>query len=147
MTPQKADTAISIKLGQILQDDLFMEKIQIGNLVDTRRMVVSFPDEKIKKMRSTLEHWHRNRRSFTLKQGAQLLGTLEHLASWCPWLRFTAFAIRDSFLTALRTNRKNTYEDKKMAYYITDSNTRVTIGIDYLKKNLQVANWRRIYGN
>ena len=97
------------------------KKIQLGNLVDTRRMVVSHPDEKIEKIKLQLQHWHKHRRSFTLKQGAQLLGNLEHLASWCPWLRFTAFSLRDSLLTALRANRQIVFENEKVTIFISDS--------------------------
>ena len=97
------------------------KKIQLGNMVDTRRMIVSYPEDKIKKITLLLTDWHKHRRSFTLKQGAQLLGNLEHLSTWCTWLRYLSYALRDSIMIALRANRTKVYNNRSMAHFVSDS--------------------------
>jgi hypothetical protein len=60
-------------------------KTQLGKVINTRTMKVSMTKERIEKMTIQLDHWHSKRKSFTLKQGAQLLGLLEHASTYVVW--------------------------------------------------------------
>ena len=114
-------------------------KVQLGNLVDTRRMIVTHSEDKIIKFRNILSDWHEHRRSFTLKQASILLGNLEYMATWAPWLRYMAYALRHSMLVAMRSNRQKVYNDEKMSHFLTDASYP---GYDWqklLKKDFAVS--------
>ena len=51
------------------------EKIQLGIRINTRTMVVEMPEIKINNMLKELNHWHKGRKSFTIRQVATLVGT------------------------------------------------------------------------
>ena len=85
-------------------------------------------------MTDELQHWHTGRRSFTVGQAAKLLGNLEYAATVAPWIRFTAISIRDGLLEALRKNRAQVYENKKMAVYVKESTYKGQDNMRLLKK-------------
>lgn len=59
---------------------------QVGYVTDTRKMTVSIPEDKREAMIYLLGvTWGPMRRSFTLSEAAQLLGTLVSLCRVCPW--------------------------------------------------------------
>ena len=95
-------------------------KVQLGNLVDTRLMTF-YSKEKLEKITTLLQDWHKHRRSFTLKQGAQLLGSLEHLSTWCSWLRYLSYTLRDSLLSAIRANRTKVMSNRNISHFINDA--------------------------
>ena len=53
-------------------------KEQLGIIIDTNKMIVKMTPQKIIALKTELVHCHSQRKSFTLKQIATLLGTLDH---------------------------------------------------------------------
>ena len=69
------------------------EKIQLGNLINTQKMTVGLPSDKQQKIWLMLTHWHKKRRSFTIRQIAELLGVLKYSATWSIWLMYIFYSL------------------------------------------------------
>ena len=110
-------------------------KLQLGLVVDTRKMTVELPADKMDDLCELLQHWHSKRKSFTRLQISQLLGKLEFAAKVAPWLRFFCISLRDSCLIALRKNRNLVVGDKTMHHYIVDSTYKGSHTMKLLKKH------------
>jgi len=96
-------------------------KQQLGYLINTRKMSISFPPDKILKMQNMLHQWHTKRKTYTIRQAAELAGNLEFFASMATWLRFLTYSLKHSILLALRTNSKKISSTKSMQHWIRDS--------------------------
>jgi len=72
-------------------------KKQLGYLINTRTMYISFPQEKFDAMISVLQDWHAKRKRYTIKQAARLAGSLEFFA--VDTFSFHAVKTFDSFST------------------------------------------------
>ena len=96
-------------------------KIQLGYVIDSCSMTVSFADERFIKILSSLSNFHSKRKMYTLREAATLAGHLEFFASMTPWLRFLTVALKKSILLALQNNSKKTTQDRKNSQFITDS--------------------------
>ena len=86
-------------------------KTQLGKVINTRTMSVYMTNERITHMAAELDHWHSRRKSFTIRQGAHLLGLLEHAATYVVWAKFLFYGLRHSMLIALRHNSKKIHND------------------------------------
>jgi hypothetical protein len=93
------------------------EREQLGLLVNTRAMIVALPDQKRKKLINILLHWHKGRRSYTLRDIAELIGGLLHAAQIAPWARYLFIAIQDSVRASLRKNSKLQKSSKQFQLY------------------------------
>ena len=83
-------------------------KQQLGLIIDSRKMIVTLPPEKLTRMTETLSKtWHTSRKSFTLLEGVTLLGHLEHACTVCPWGRYLYCAIRSAVNHCIRTGMKD----------------------------------------
>jgi len=89
-------------------------KKQLGYLINTRTMYVTFPEEKFLSMIQVLQDWHSKRKSYTIKQAARLAGSLEFFASVSPWIRFLSTSLKHSILLALRKNTAHVSKDPHM---------------------------------
>ena len=58
-----------------------------------------------------LDHWHSKRKYFTLKQGAHLLGLLEHASTYVVWAKFLFYVLRHSMLVVIRKKTKKIHGD------------------------------------
>ena len=86
-------------------------KVQLGKLINTRSMTVQMTVEMTSKLLKEIVHWHGHRRSFTIRQGARLLGLLEHAASYVIWAKFLFYGLRHAMLLAIRKNRQVIYRN------------------------------------
>ena len=77
--PEFRNSPLSMK--KFLQAMCSYEKIQLGKILNTRIMTVCMTDKMTAKLVIELDHWHVNCKSFTIHQGATLLGLLEHAAT------------------------------------------------------------------
>ena len=93
------------------------EREQLGLLVNTREMIVSLPPAKIKKLIKLLSHWHSGRRTYTLRDIAELTGGLLHAAQIAPWAKYLFIAIQDSVRASLRLNTKLQNANKKLVKF------------------------------
>jgi len=93
-----------LSMDKYYQAQCSFSKKQLGYLINTRDMMVTFPPDKLLKMTNILHKWHSKRKSYTIKQAAELAGNLEFFASTAIWLRFLTYSIKNSILLALRAN-------------------------------------------
>ena len=110
-------------------------KEQLGLVVDTHEIIVELPDNNRKKIDTMLSHWYAGRKSFTVLQAAQLLGTLEHAATVAPWLRYQYDSLRHSLLAALRVNEDNVYKNITLEEFLNDMTYKGSSHEGLLKKN------------
>ena len=114
-------------------------KIQLGYLINTNTMLVSFTNKRLQDMRTSLSHWHKKRRRFKLHDLAVLSGHLEFIASMTPWLRFITIALKYSLLVTLRANASSTLEKPSNATLVADSHA-LSLTLDTLKrKNFAIS--------
>ena len=112
------------------------EKIQLGNLINTRKMTVGLPSDKQKKIWLMLTHWHKKRRKFTIRQIAELLGVLEYAATWSIWLRYIFYSLRFAAIHALRSNKVKVYNNNTMSNFLSDSMLPPITKSNILRKTL-----------
>jgi len=111
------------------------EKKQLGYLINTRTMSVTFSPEKFDSILSTLSNWHDQRRSYTLKEAATLAGSLEFFASVSTWIRFVTTSLKHSILIGLRQNSTIIRNDPQMTAYLQDSSLTANDQDSLLRKN------------
>ena len=73
----------------------------LGKQVDSRRLMVTLPDDKRATTVALLAKWIQ-KSSFGLLEAAQLIGVLDHISTMCRWGRAEYFAILNSFRDLLR---------------------------------------------
>ena len=120
--------AIFILLGQSdlakRQDPISLDKMTammvsylnkiLGQLIDTRRMDIGVPPDYIHRTLLLLKPFHKERKSFTVKEMETLTGMLVFIASTAPWLKFmmshvytsVAAAINKNYAHLIRTNKQ-----------------------------------------
>ena len=103
------------------------EKVQLGLLINTRKMNITLPSDKMKRLVDTLKNtWHKSRKSFTLLEGVTLLGHLEHACMVCSWGRPLFCALRSAVNDCLRTRIRHMHKTSDltaMASTIRDAKT------------------------
>jgi len=129
----------------VLSDDKYYRekcsyrKIQLGYLIDTSNMTVSFSQDRFTKILSSLSNFHAKRRTYTLREAAILAGHLEFIASMTPWLRFLTVALKHSILLSLRKNSASILSKQANCTFISDSKL---LSLDFLtlrKKNFAIS--------
>ena len=69
-----------LSLDKYIESLCSYNRKQLGCQVNTRKLIVSIPEEKRKAVLTTLEStWHKKRQNFTIKEIAELLGTLDDI--------------------------------------------------------------------
>ena len=124
----------------------FLKK-QLGYLINTRTMYVSFPNEKFAAMLQVLNDWHKKRKSYTIKQAARLAGSLEFFASVTPWIRFVTTSLKHSIVLALRKNTQDISEDASMRTSLSDSQLLGKTFEELLRKNYALSHVLRSIWN
>ena len=81
-------------------------------------MMVSLPIDKFNELLALLNHWHKHRKTFVIKEAATLLGKLENAATICTWARFLFLSLRHAILLALRKNRAKVYQNKRFKDFV-----------------------------
>ena len=80
------------------------EKVQLGIHINTRKMMLTLPDDKFQRLNNTLTStWHASRKSFTILEGLTFLGYLEHSCTVYSWGKFFFCALRSAVNNYLRT--------------------------------------------
>jgi hypothetical protein len=80
-------------------------RYQLGDLIDTREMLVFYPDEKRKSFLSYLKsHWGRHRRSYTILNGAEFLGRAIDMCRLIPAGIFLFVELHHELHRSLRAN-------------------------------------------
>jgi hypothetical protein len=92
--------------------DKFLERLcgavreQLGFIIDTNRLIVSFSSSKRHRLYDTVTNWHDNRRQFTALEIARLIGVLIHASTVCWWSRFILIDLQQEVKAILRKNAK-----------------------------------------
>jgi len=115
------------------------KKVQLGYVINSSSMTVSFSDDRFTKILSSLSNFHAKRKLYTLREAATLAGHLEFFASMTPWLRFLTIALKKSILIALRNNSARTTNDKTNQQFISDSRLLSHDLDDIRKKNFAIS--------
>eukprot|EP00957_Ditylum_brightwellii_P146796 11175529-Ditylum_brightwellii.AAC.1 len=63
---------------------LYIKK-QLGNRLNTRSLVLGLMADKKIDMTSELQHWHKKKRSFNIRQVGSLTGRIEDICAVTPW--------------------------------------------------------------
>jgi len=134
----------NLRRSPLSEDKYFREtcspvKLQLGYLIDTNRMRVSFSESRFQHMLTTLSNWHSRRQQFTLREAATLAGELEFIASMCTWLRFITVSLKHSILLALRKNSQSILSNIENHELVADSHLLSTSFDDLSKKNFAVS--------
>jgi hypothetical protein len=79
---------------------------QLGFIVNTNKMAVSFPITKRQRLYDTVRQWHDARKSFTALDIARLIGVLYHATTVCWWARFILIDLQAEVKSILRANRQ-----------------------------------------
>jgi hypothetical protein len=97
ITPSMAwDKLDALTIGPVLE--------VLGLTVDTDQMEISIPPRRLARLQEILRRqWNRNRKTFTARGAAQLIGNLLSCLQGCHWLKMLLF----NFQTALRQALKN----------------------------------------
>ena len=123
------------------------EKVQLGKRLNTRTMRVSMTPEMTAKLLKELDHWHGQRKSFTVRQGARLLGLLEHAATYVVWAKYLFYGLRNSIIVAVRTNRQLVFKNAKFRDVVRDSMCTETSPHVILKKEYATSQLARAVWN
>jgi len=76
----------AIDLDKFVWEPISHERTQLGFCINSQTLIVTIPDEKRATILDVLMNtWGPHRRSFTIKQAAELLGTLLLLCQVCKW--------------------------------------------------------------
>jgi len=129
---------VSLRRTALSEDKYYREKcsykkIQLGYLINTSSMTVSFAPDRFEKILSSLSNFHAKRKTFTLREAATLAGHIEFFASMTPWLRFVTIALKHSILLALQANTKNIFAKQCNTHFISDSKL-LALDFDSLRK-------------
>ena len=62
-----------LSMEKFLQAECSYEKIQLGKLINTRTMTVQMTPEMTAKLVKELDHWHSQRKSFTVRHRRQTI--------------------------------------------------------------------------
>ena len=114
-------------------------QVQLGVLINTRKMTVSMTPEKKNNLIKELKAWHSARRSFVIREAGTLLGQLNNAAEVCPWARLLFANIRNSLIISLRKNRTRVYNNKKFADFIKDSESQNLDDFSILRKKFALS--------
>ena len=114
-------------------------QVQLGVVVNTRKMTVSMTEEKKTNLVKELESWHSARRSFVIREAGTLLGQLNNAAEVSYWARLLFANIRNSIITALRKNRTTVYRNKRFSTYIKDSQSLEHDDMSILRKKFALS--------
>ena len=80
-----------------------MNKV-LGQIIDTRQLDVGVPPAYIKKVLAAMKPFHRERKSFAIKEMETITGMLIFIAGSVPWLRFLLSQVYTSIAAALGDN-------------------------------------------
>ena len=133
--PEPEFRKVAVCMEKFVQSLCSHERVQLGLLVNTRKMTVSLPPDKVAKLIRELKHWHSGRRSFNVLQAARLVGLLQHAAQVCVWARFLLVALQHSIQIALHYNEKELRKTEAFQELIKDID-RSSLSEEDLQKGL-----------
>ena len=109
-----------LSLDKFDQTSCSFERIQLGKLLNTRTMTNIIKPDKVTGLQKELSnHWHRGRKTFTIMEGAKLLGLFENWDETSAWVRFMYHALRISVNNALRRARLKVVNSNTVTTMVT----------------------------
>ena len=83
------------------------KKVQLGYLINSSSMTVSFEEDRFIKILSSLSNFHAKRKLYTFPEAATLASHLEYFASMTPSLRFITVALKNPYFWHYETFENN----------------------------------------
>jgi hypothetical protein len=106
-TPNPSQRPDPVDFDKFTREPISYERTQIGYRINTRELTVTIPEEKRIAMLNLLTNtWGPRRRSFQLREAAELLGTLLSLSRVCKWGIFLFCNILQSINEMLSKNAR-----------------------------------------
>ena len=144
--PQPEYRKSPLSMEKFMRAKCSYKKVQLGKCINTRTMMVCMSDDMKQKLMIELDHWHSQRKSFTVRQGARLLGLLEHAATYVVWAKYLFYALRNSIIVAVRSNRQLIFKNARFRDIIRDSmcmkkSPHVLLKREYATSQLARAMW------
>jgi len=102
-------------------------------------MTVGFSSKRITSLATILRIWSTQRKSYTLKEAAKLVGLLEFIALISTWIRFLTLSLKRSILLALRCNTKFINSCKSHVSLISDAKLFATDFHTIRKKDFAIS--------
>eukprot|EP00957_Ditylum_brightwellii_P211238 15365939-Ditylum_brightwellii.AAC.1 len=102
--PEPHRTRNSVCMEKFLAVMCSYEKKQLGIRINTRAMVVGMMLRKLTAMTTELQHWHKKRKSFNIRQVATLTGEIQHICLVITWGKYIYLGIQHSVAVALAGN-------------------------------------------
>ena len=90
----------------------YLNKV-LGQIINTRTMMVSTPPEYIAALSSSLTNTWLHRKSFSLREISELTGRLGFVSDTAPWLRFLMSHLYTSIASALGLSHAHLYSTNK----------------------------------
>jgi hypothetical protein len=100
--PDESIRPSSLSIKKFTKQECSPIRIQLGIRIDTNAMTIGIPKEKFIKLQNLVAEFPPHREKFSIIQGAELLGNLEHIGSFIPWFRQVYINIRRTFNNAIR---------------------------------------------
>ena len=117
-------------------------RAQLARLVNTRHLNVSIPDEKRNETLRVLQStWHKKRKSFTLREGASLLGVVQFLSLSCSFGRYLYIALQHSIYVALKFNTQYVFTSPKFERFTNFINSKDTRIASFFKSKTIKEVW------
>ena len=129
----------NLSMEKYYQMECSYTQVQLGIVVDTRKMTVRMTPEKKANLIQVLKAWHTARKCFTIREAGTLLGQLNNAAEVSPWARLLFANIRNSIIVSLRKNRLAVYQNKRFSHFICDSNNTNTDEHSILRKKFALS--------
>ena len=104
-----------LALDKFLKTKCSYLRTQLGLDINTRTMWVTIPEAKLKKLKQLIRNWHHHRKSYTLQQAANLVGSLQHVGQICPWLKYLLTSLHDAIRLALRKHKQSFLHSEEYA--------------------------------
>lgn len=93
---------------------------QLGILINTRSLTAGITPEKRKELLDLLSStWHPKRKSFTLREGASLLGATQSLALTTTWGKHLCIEMQHSVFLALHVSTKKVFANSSFSEFVS----------------------------
>ena len=131
-TPDPTRRPDPVDFDKLTRAVISAHRTQLGIHLNTRTLTVSITDEKRADMLDTLRNkWGPRRRSFTLRESAELLGQLHSHCRTCRWGIFLFTNILKAMVNMLSKNARRLMNTREYQYLVEQSSRHPTDSSQY----------------
>jgi hypothetical protein len=104
---QAPDIPATMSWDKMVDRPITITRESLGILVNTDDMNVTIPEKRLTRLDDLMaRHWNKNRKQFTARAAAQLIGNLLSCLQGCHWLRMATFHLQSALRAALKNNAR-----------------------------------------